>query len=279
MADGSALTPPSMTLAALAGEAAALEDYLAGLSETDLERPSACSEWTVAEVVAHITWGGHYFAEIVERALQGDTSPPTGLPPPGPTRRQAIAERAKRVRAEAGGGIREAFREANQALAACLMKVGPEDWDRPTAHRLGPIRLVAQGRVNELAVHGWDIRSVIDPPGHLRGPSLPLLLDLLERWVELLAQPDPQQTTTHRLRFEFGEPGFAPRDLVIEPGGVRFGPASGDPAGLVLRCHPEVPVLLAMGRLDAPAAVTRYGMTMQGDEALAGLLRSRFGAF
>ena len=44
MTDGSALSPPSVTLAALAGEAAALEDYLAGLSETDLERPSACSE-------------------------------------------------------------------------------------------------------------------------------------------------------------------------------------------------------------------------------------------
>ena len=95
----------------------------------------------------------------------------------------------------------------------------------------------------------------------------------------MLTQPAHEQTTTHRLRLEFGEPGFAPRDLVVEPGGVRFGPASGDSAGLVLRCHPEVPVLLAMGRLDVPGAVTTYGMTMQGDEALAGLLRSRFGAF
>ena len=276
---GLARTLREETLATLEAEAAALEAYLAGLSETDLERPSACSEWTVAEVIGHITWGGHYFAEIVERARQGDTRPPGDLPPPGPARRQAIAARAKQTRVEAGAAIRAAFHEANEALAACLARVGPADWDRPTMHRLGPIRLVAQGRVNELAVHGWDIRSVIDPPGHLNAPSLPLLLGLLERWVELLAQPDPRQEATYRLRFDFTEPGFEPRDLVVAPSAVRFGPASGESADLVLRCHPEVPMLLAMGRLDPATAAASYGMRLSGNEALVELLRSRFGAF
>jgi uncharacterized protein (TIGR03083 family) len=273
----SALQPePAAILAAVAGEASALERYLAGLSEEDLARPSACAGWTNADVVAHLTWASGYFADLLERALQGDTSPPPDLPPPSPARRQRIAELAQAARTELGGSLREAFQGGNQALGAAFARLEADDWDRPTAHRTGSVRRLVQTRLNELAVHGWDIQSVLEPPGHLRDASLPVLLDLIGRWFELLFTPDPAQTRPWRVRFDYLSREIASRDLVIGASTVSFEPTSGEAADLVLHTHPEVTILLAMGRIDPARAVQTYGLTTSGRAELLGPLRSRF---
>ena len=267
---------PAAILAAVAAEATALEHYLGGLFEEDLARPSACDGWTNADVVAHLTWASGYFADLLERALRGDTSPPPDLPPPSPARRQRIAELAREARAELGGSLREAFQGGNQALGAVFARLEADDWDRPTAHRTGSVRRLVQTRLNELAVHGWDIQSALEPPGHLRDSSLPVLIDLIGRWYELLFRPDPGQEGPWRLRFDYPSGAVATRDLVIWGDEVSFEPASGGTADLVLHAHPEVTVLLAMGRIDPARAARDYGLTISGQSELLGLLHSRF---
>ena len=272
-----ALQPePAAILAALAAEATALEQYLAGLSDEELARPSACAGWTNADVVAHLTWASGYFGDLLERGLRGDTRPPPDLPPPSPARRQRIAELAREVRAELGGSLREAFQRANQSLGTAFARLEADHWDRPTAHRTGSVRRLVQTRLNELAVHGWDIQSALNPPAHLRDASLPVLVDLIGRWFELLFTPDPSQAHPWRLRFDYPAGGITSRDLVIEASAVSFEPASGEAADLVLRAHPEVTILLAMGRIDPNRASEAYGLTISGQTELLGLLRDRF---
>ncbi|HEX2173159.1 MAG TPA: maleylpyruvate isomerase family mycothiol-dependent enzyme [Dehalococcoidia bacterium] len=265
---------PLETVTAIATEAAALESFLAGRPESDLDRPSACSEWTTGEVLAHLTWAATYFGGLIERGLKGDTTPPN-LPPPGPARRQAIADAAKRGRAELGPRLRQEFHDRNEALLARLRSIEPADWDTPTAHRAGPIRHLAQTRLNELALHGWDIRSTLEPPGHLTEATLPALIAHLDRWYELLFRPDPAQTVPYRIRFDFAGDRVPARDLVIGTDSVHFEPADGAP-DLTLTSHPEVAPLLAYGRVDVDAAITTYGATLSGRKELAPLLRTRF---
>ena len=62
----------------LEAEVSALKDYLASLSPEDLQRPSACVDWSVADVVGHLA--GQEHASRVLRGLQGDFSPPEGSP-------------------------------------------------------------------------------------------------------------------------------------------------------------------------------------------------------
>lgn len=273
------LLQPAVTLPVLKGEAAAFEAFLDSLSDADLDRASACSEWTVGEVVGHLTWAGPYFAGLAERALAGDVSPAPDLPPPGPARRQRIAELAKETRAHHGADIREAFRTANARVYDCFSAVRDADWDRPTAHRVGPLRYLLATRINELALHGWDCRSAIDPPGHLRPESLPVLLALLDLWVPLLYRQDPDQVDPVRLRCTFTDPDLSPRDLIIAAADVRLSPAGdGDPRA-ILRGPAEVLPLLLLGRIDAPTAETVYGLVIDGDRAALDLLRERSGAF
>ena len=77
-------------------------------------------------MVAHVTWASEYFGGILARALQGDVSPPADMPPPGPARRQRVAERSREFRAKLGGSLREAFQQANRSLAAAFGAVRPD---------------------------------------------------------------------------------------------------------------------------------------------------------
>ena len=44
-------------------------------------RPSACAQWQVQDVVAHLVGGAELYAGSIARGLRGDTSPPRGAPP------------------------------------------------------------------------------------------------------------------------------------------------------------------------------------------------------
>lgn len=269
---------PADTLAAIAAVARNLEAELARLSPKEWDRPSACDDWTAGDVIGHITWAGEYFARLIDRGLAGDTAQPANLPPHGPARRRAIADGGRRARAEFGDDLIDAFRRANQTLTEALGRVEPDDWDRPTTHRVGSIRRLAQVRVNELTVHGWDIRSPIDPPGHLDPAGLPVLIDLLAAWYPLMATPDASDPVLHRLRFDVTNPDLGEHDLVIGPETVSFSPAAGEPAHLTLRGPAEAIVLLALARIDVATARAEYGLRpVAGEEKLATLLQTRFG--
>ena len=59
-------------------ESEGFQEYLKGLPEDAWGRQSACDEWRVADVVAHLVGVAEFFAGTVARGVQGESSPPEG---------------------------------------------------------------------------------------------------------------------------------------------------------------------------------------------------------
>ncbi len=57
-----------------------LEQYLHTLSQEDWNHPSTCDQWTVADVIAHLTVGNRSHATWITEALQADSVTPERLP-------------------------------------------------------------------------------------------------------------------------------------------------------------------------------------------------------
>ena len=72
------MTTPEATAKILESEVNAVKGYLAALSEFDLQKPSACESWSVADVMAHLA--GQDNALVIRKGLEGDYSPPEGAP-------------------------------------------------------------------------------------------------------------------------------------------------------------------------------------------------------
>ena len=71
-------TPPQR-LAMLHAEVEALTHYLASLSPAAWHSPSACDQWQVADVLAHLVPQADHLCVVIARGLQGDISPPAGV--------------------------------------------------------------------------------------------------------------------------------------------------------------------------------------------------------
>ena len=148
-------------------EASQLQDFLAGLSPEEWSRPSACSGWTVGDVVAHVTQGARTWCEAITRARAGDFNPPPGQPPlrPGERGSAATAQRAIDFRQGMGdAALLQAFVSDYQRLHQVLLDMQSEDWYKPCFHRRGvlPIRDYVGLRLQELAIHGWDMHTAFD---------------------------------------------------------------------------------------------------------------------
>ena len=64
-------------------ESARLKPYLHALPREAWSRPSACAQFQIQEVVAHLVLNAEGYTASISRGLQGDTAPPAGRPPAG----------------------------------------------------------------------------------------------------------------------------------------------------------------------------------------------------
>ena len=64
------MTTPETIAKILESEVNAVKVYFASLSEFNLQKPSACEGWSVADVMAHLAGQDH--ALRVRRGLDGD---------------------------------------------------------------------------------------------------------------------------------------------------------------------------------------------------------------
>ena len=81
-----------------------LKQYLATMPEEAWSKPSACVDWEVRDVVAHLIGAVNLYRDSITRGLQGDTSTPEGRPEPhtfilaSPEERQKMATvKAQRI--------------------------------------------------------------------------------------------------------------------------------------------------------------------------------------
>jgi uncharacterized protein (TIGR03083 family) len=256
--------------------------YLEMLSPEAWSTPSACERWTVADVVAHLTFITQGGIPRVHRALHGDASPPEGATPGGSIDedafRESLAQQALATRQALEGRLLQEFSTATRALDQALSRVGPHDWGKRWEHPMGPepLTVMVDMMITEREMHWWDIRSRLDAHTSLHGDCLPALLATLPRAVRRAFRPDPALSTPIRYRFIVTAPLAISSDIVATREGTRIEAASAAPAEVIFRCDTETYVLVLFGRLSPDVAMAEGRMTFEGDQALAAGFGRRF---
>lgn len=135
------------------------------MSDEDLGGPSGADEWTVAQVLSHIGSGAEISLATLEHALTGAAKPEN----------QSVWDRwnAMSPREQADGAVASdtALVERYEGLDAATrdsLQVDLGFLPQPI-----PVDLAGTMRLNEAALHLWDV----DPSSPVQGEAVPVLLD------------------------------------------------------------------------------------------------------
>lgn len=272
------------TVALLAAEGERLGGFLAGLDAAGWAQDSACDGWTVADVAAHLAQGSGSSAIAIARARAGDSSPPEGqrLLDRGERASALTAERAIDFRRGlAAADLLAAFNDSQARLVQAARAIQAGEWEMPSFHRRGiiPLHENVARRIQELVIHGWDIRSAFDPLAPLSEEAAGLITTLAHRWLHTCFVPVAGAAPA---RFRFQVSGLAPvnEDVVLEGDGFRIesaGPDTGEESpDVTFRCDASSYVLLIYGRLDLEAGPIPARLEIDGPAEKARLFTGVF---
>lgn len=267
-------------LAVLQSEAERLKHYLRTLPATSWERPSACSAWTVQDVVAHLIGVAETYTSGLTRGLRGDTAPPPGRLPAGQASgalsANGIAQRAIAVRQALDTQVLDTFEATNDRLTQLLAALTPAQRDLPCYHPGGIVAAhnFIDLRLKELAVHEWDIRAGLEDEAHLAAACLPAILATVSesiasgslRWA---FWSGPQLATPVRYRFLVAGPAPRQSDIIVAGDTLRMEDAGTTPATVTMQCDAETYVLLIYGRLPLETALASGQVRLTGDRDTA----------
>ena len=274
-------TAMTEVIALISAEASQLQDFLAGLRPEEWSRSSACAGWTVGDVVAHLTQGARTWSEAITRARAGDFNPPPGQPPlrPGERGSAATAQRAIDFRQGLGeAALLQAFVNDYQHLHQVLLELQSEDWYKSCFHRRGilPIRDYVGLRLQELAIHGWDIRTAGDDTAVLSERPLPVLVGLAQRWLSNTFHPAPRLSAPVRYRFDVSGPVPIQQDVLVSQDSFHLVPVADIGADVTFRCNTGDYILLVYGRLPLDRAIDTGRLEIEGNREPAFLFNTLF---
>lgn len=262
-------------------EVSHLQDFLAGLSKDAWSRPSACAGWTVADVVAHLTQGALAWSDLITRAIRGDANPPPGQQflRPGDRGSEVNAQRAIAFRRGVGEEEQlQAFADGYHRLHQVMLTLRPEDWDKPCFHRRGvmPTHEYVALRLQELTIHGWDIRSAFDERAVLPERPLRMLVGLVPRWLSYTLSHDSGMSAPIRYRFDVPGPAPVRQDVLVSPDSFGIESVADLGADVTFRCNTGNYLLLVYGRLGLGKAVDTGRLEVGGNWEQAVLFNTRF---
>ena len=258
----------SSTIQILNAEGERLAEFLAGLDAAGWEQDSACTAWKVGDVVAHLTQGSAGAMTALARARQGSSDPPEGARflDPGERASESTADRAIDFRGGRDGAhLLDAYRQGIAQLSQATGQLQAEDWEKPSFHRRGviPVHENVIRRVQETAIHGWDIRSAFDPAAELSDAAAALIVNVAYRWLNACFVPLAGGANA-RIRFQVSGAADLNEDVVLEGDSYRLEPASDAPADVTFRANASAYVLLIYGRLDISAGETPAQLEIDG---------------
>lgn len=177
-----------------------------------LNGPTACSEWDVGTVAAHLAGGAIRQRDAMLRGRDGQGGPPPGEEtlPTADQVQQSNATSNVQARNEWGDALLDNFRQNYQELDDLLQGWG--DWSVGCWHRRrGTISAESYVdlRIQELVIHDWDIRSGGAGSGELDQEGAVALLPASEMWYQLCFRPTAPLTTPVTYRFDIGGDGEA----------------------------------------------------------------------
>ena len=169
-----------------------------------------------------------------------------------------IAQGAIRLREKLGGGLLDALHKNYEEGFELLDSLTPEDYEKPCWHPWGPMTVAdfVDLVVNEMALHGWDAFSTLDPDYRMAPESLPAALAIGNMTLARMASTGPA-----RFRFDLTDGNEAP-DLVVGGDAAPAAPSA------TLRCDGEALVLISSGRLGMEEAMESGRVEVSGDEGL-----------
>lgn len=245
------------------------DDQLAPLVRSftpeQLREPTGDGQWTLAQVLSHLGSGAVITRKGLEAAL-------AAAPHPGQESNQAVWAQwdAMEPQEQADGflaadtellGVYDGIDATTRESVRVEMGFLPEPVDLASAARF---------RLNELALHSWDVRATVDPGATLEPHAAPLLVDQAAFMMGWLAKAAPLQGRTSSLLVTLTDPDHTLGLELADP--VTLGDVPADPDG-TLTLPTEAWLRLLSGRLAAthtPASVLTTGA------ADLGLLRQVF---
>ena len=269
---------PDNLVRVIQGEEEWLTQYLQTLPPEAWGQPSACERWEGRDVIGHLTWMAEFYVEAVSRAVQGNVSPPEGFPAVGASTGASfdefIAQRAIVCRQSLGEQLLPTFSIRLAQLIHLLATRTPQDWEKPAYRfsRTVPLRNYLYLSIQELALHGWDIRSALEPVAHLSVASPPALMDRIPQrftipWVADFSRgaslPSPIC-----YRWDMTGGVSSPYDIVVENGTCRIEPGGAAVGHVTFRSDTETFVLLMYGRLTLELAIATSRLSVEGDQGL-----------
>lgn len=275
--------PPETRVQILKAENRRLEAYLRDLPSEKWQRPSPCDEWTIADVIAHITSFNLDYADRIQKILQADESAPAPVVRTTNDRMDAtiLASHPVELRKELGERLFERYLESNRAIEASLDRVGPDDWQKLCHRRFGaePLASLIDVFIVDVGVHRWDVISPFDPEVKLSNEGLSVMAGRYPdrpRWWDI-PLPKDHPSLPVRFRFAITDVAVPEADFVIAADGEQFmDVASSDPATVVFRCDAETFVLIGYGRVKPAAAVAAGRLTYAGDQDWAQVFLGAF---
>ncbi len=153
------------------------------LSPEGVTQPSGAAEWTVARVLAHL--GSD--AESMLTALDGASA----------GRQEAESNAMVRARWDEMTPAEQAanFRQTDQKLLARLEHLNARNGESLRievgfAPQPMDLATLVGVRLNEVALHRWDVRVAFDPRARIAADALPQLVDSVAASIGFLGQPD-----------------------------------------------------------------------------------------
>ncbi|MEA2973418.1 MAG: hypothetical protein QOG82_1876 [Actinomycetota bacterium] len=233
-----------------------LADLVRGLDADGLARPSACSDWDVAQVLGHLGSAAEIGAATLDAALAGTDGPGPDFNQPVWDRWNALDNQAKAAGfQEQAGNLVAAYEALDPATRADLrvkLPFFPEPIDVATLVRL---------RTSELAHHGWDVRVGFDPSATLHPAAVDLMIDHSGDFLAYIGKADRFEGGPATIMVETTDPARSYALTIADA--VTLAPAPPDGrVDATLRLPAESWLRLIYGRLPpehTPADVTLTG--------------------
>ncbi len=237
-----------------------LHELLAGLSDDELGRQSACDAWTVRDVAGHLVNRAERQIASMTRGRNGDCGPPAGFSPPADMTAMSAANADADIEytRSLGDALATTFEARYRELHRLLEGFGGDDWRCACWHpRRGTMtaREYVSQRIQELAIHDWDIRSALDDHAALYPDAIPVLLGMSAHWLRAAYNPG-DAPPAREVWYRFALADAAAVDALAGPDGARVGVGlhQGE-ADVTVECDANTYLLLAYGRLDLEAAL------------------------
>ena len=229
--------------------------YLEKLPPEGWTEQSFCSDWQVYEVVAHISSQPEIHAGTLKAALRG-------APPMGDDERRAIWARFDAMAPE---DVLPAFRANNDDFIAFIDSLSEDELGQTIPWIFGPspIAAVLAGRLNEQALHAWDVLSMHDQNATLTPDAVPDLVEVnIPSRVGRLARPDLAEALAGKtIQIDHSQPDGAITLTVAADGRAGQSGTTATP-DLTVALPAEGLVRLIWGRLDVAAGVESGQVTL-----------------